>query len=82
MNSVVYLILMNLTYSVAYGKRVALYFAFADMITLGILAKAPENPKTKKIVQGAILSLALLYWVYIYVLRNASETVPYALGIW
>lgn len=78
-NSMVYMVLLQLTFFIAYGKRIGLYFAFADLITIGLVEKAPTDRKMRWIVRGGLLAVALVYWLYVYWLRNASETFPYRL---
>ena len=76
-NSIVYFVLLQLTFFIAYGKRIGLYFAFADLITLGLVERAPTSRKMRWLVRGGLLAVALIYWVYVYGLRNASQTLPY-----
>lgn len=81
MCSIVYLILLQLTFFVAYGRRIAQYFAFADLITWGLIANAPKDKKTKLFLNIGLILVALLYWLYVYFLRNSSKTIPYVLGV-
>lgn len=76
-NTLIYLVMLQLTVSVAYGKRIGMYFAMADLITLGLIENAPKDEKWKKIIRYGIILVALVYWAYIYVLRNANATFPY-----
>lgn len=76
-NSLVYMVLLQLTFFVAYGKRIGLYFAFADLITVGLVEQASTKRKTQWLVRGSFLTIALVYWLYVYWLRNASGTMPY-----
>lgn len=101
--SVVYLILYQITAFVTYGKRIAAYCSFANLVTLALLAqgldekisvttpswlgskvitlfKFPQNfDENKKRFLGMVLVIGavVFYWAYVYVLRNASETIPY-----
>lgn len=76
-NSLIYLVMLQLTVSVAYGKRIGMYFAMADLITLGLIESAPKDEKWQKIIRYGMVLVALVYWTYAYVLRNASDTFPY-----
>lgn len=83
MSSIAYLLLIQLTGSIVFGKRIAAYYAFHNLLTIGLLDKSFED-KSKKIkwlVRIGILVIALGYWYYFYVLRNASQTYPYVLGL-
>ncbi len=75
--SIIYLVLLQLSASVAYGKRIGMYLALPDLITIGLVERAPQDKKTKNIVRAGILLVALVYWAYVYVFRNASKTMPY-----
>ena len=82
-SSITYLLLIQLTGSIVFGKRIAAYYAFHNLLTIGLLDKSFED-KSKKIkwfIRIGILAVALGYWYYFYVLRNASQTYPYVFGL-
>lgn len=81
MCSVSYLILQQLTGMVEYGKRIAAYYSLNNIVTIALLESACKTRKERIIITGAIVSIALFYWWYMYILRNASETYPYAFFI-
>ena len=82
-SSIVYLLMIQLTGSIVFGKRIAAYYAFHNLLTIGLLDKSFEdkNKLLKWSVRIGILVIALGYWYYFYVLRNASQTYPYVLGL-
>lgn len=81
MCSICYLILLQLAFTVAHGKRVALYFALSDILTLGLIESSQTNKKTRRLVRIVILGICFIYWFYIYVWSNAGKTFPYILGL-
>ncbi len=81
MCSIAYIVLQQLGGFINYGKRIAAYFSFINLLTIAALGGCVKKNDNKVVVNGAIIALALLYWWYMYVLRNASETYPYLLGI-
>ncbi len=81
LTSICYLILMQLSLTVAHGKRIALHFALADLITLGLIESSQKDPRRQKLVRIGIIGVCFVYWAYIYILKNAGETFPYILGV-
>ncbi len=81
LTSICYLILMQLSLTVAYGRRIALHFALADLITLGIVENSQKNKKTQWLVRVGIIGVCFVYWLYIYILKNAGKTHPYVFFI-
>lgn len=75
--SVSYLILQQFTGIINYGKRIASYYSLNNILTIALLANSFKNKKARMLVTAVILMIALFYWWYMYVLRNASETYPY-----
>ena len=73
-----YLILQELTGIISFGKRIAGYYSFSNLVTIALLASSMKNKKARTLAHLLIGAVALLYWLYIYILRNASETYPYA----
>lgn len=85
--SAVYLILLQLSATIHSGRRIALFFALPNLVTLAYLAEAAPAFLTKylllkpavseKLAKTIVLAAGLTYWAYVYALRNASETFPY-----
>lgn len=75
--SISFVLLYELATMIAYGKRVAAYFSLLNIVSLGILEKCPRLAGNKIIVRTGIVVVLLIYWIYVFFLRNASETVPY-----
>lgn len=78
MCSVSYFIILQLTYSVYFGKRISLYFEMANLITIGLIENSQKSKKVQKVVRVIILFIALLYWIYSNLLKNSNKTLPYA----
>lgn len=81
MCSIAYIILQQLGGFINYGKRIAAYFSFINILTIAALSGCVKKNDNKILVNTLVIGLALLYWWYMYVLRNSSETYPYLLGI-
>ncbi len=77
-NSVVFLILYQLSTFLVYGERVAAYFSLANLITIAMIPRMFDNKKYRVMAYVAILCVVLFFWFYKYILRNASKTFPYA----
>lgn len=75
------LVLQRLTDTVAYGKRLAACFSIINLLTLALMISSMKKQKEKIFVSGAVVSVALVYWWYMYILRNSSETYPYLIGV-
>ena len=87
LNSTIFLALHQLATMILYGQRIAIYFAFSNIITLCMFTRTDreiyvfkKNVKLKYIIIVTILSLSLYYWYYQYVLSLSSETFPYMFG--
>ena len=78
--SLCYFVLLFLTFFVGASKRIALYFGMTDMVTMALIESAQTDKKKKWLVRAGILGMTFIYWFYIYVFRNASETIPYVFG--
>ena len=59
------------------GRRLTLYFAFANMVTIAMLPPCLEKKWQRRLANITIICLATAYWYHTYVLGNASETFPY-----
>jgi len=80
--SVCYLILQQLTLVIPFGKRIAGYYSLQNLITIGILVRSfnQYGKRVRLLVTGGTVAVGLGYWWYFYVLRNASQTMPYLFG--
>lgn len=80
--SVSFILLYQLATMILYGKRIAAYFSFLNIITLGLL---PESQKSyyqnKRILRIGVFLLVFAYWLYFYAYKNSSHTFPYVLGV-
>lgn len=75
--SIAFLAMYIIATSINYGRRIASYFAFLNIISLGIVVKTQPTLKEKRIVRTGIILVVLVYWLYVYAFRNASQTMPY-----
>lgn len=66
---------------IKYGDRLAEYFSLINLITIGMIAKCQDLTERRLLLKGTTIGVVLFYWVYVYVIKNASETMPYILGI-
>lgn len=83
----VYLILLQLSAFIFSGRRIALFFALPNLLTLCYLGQAgpellsrflPCKPKMLAALSKAlVVGAGVVYWLFFYVSRNASQTVPY-----
>lgn len=78
LSGIIYLLLLQFSWSIIYGKRFSIYCALPFFALIALVERAQTDKKKKWTVSGLVLAAALVYWFYIYVLRNASETVPYS----
>jgi len=78
-NTGTYLILHQISSFIVYGKRVAAYFALANLVTIAMIPRMYKDKKRRVIVYVLVLCVVIFYWFYTYILRNASQTYPYAL---
>lgn len=76
--TVSYLFLQQLTGLVEYGKRIAAYLSLNNLLTIALIESSCKTKREKLVIGGGILAVALAYWLYMYILRNASQTFPYA----
>lgn len=79
--SISYILLHQLGGLMNFGKRIAGYFSFINILSIASLAKCSKQTDNKIIINTAIISFSLLYWVFFYVIKNASQTYPYVLGV-
>jgi len=80
--SVAFILIYQLATVISYGKRIAAYFSFLNIVTIGML---PESQKrinfNSHIIRALVIFFALAYWIYCYAYQNNSQTFPYVLGI-
>lgn len=81
MCSIAYILLQQLGGLMNYGKRIAAYFSFLNILTIASLAKCSKQNDNKILINTAIISISLFYWIFFYVIKNASHTYPYVLGV-
>lgn len=75
--SISYLLLMQLSGSVAFGKRIAAYYSLANVVTIAIIPKSFKIRTNRIVVTILVVAVAFCYWWYTYILRNGSQTYPY-----
>ena len=81
MCSIAYILLQQLGGLMNYGKRIAAYFSFLNILTIASFAKCSRQRDNRILINTAVISISLFYWVFFYVIKNASQTYPYVLGI-
>lgn len=79
--SISFILLYLLASTIKYGKRIAVYFAFQNMVTLGMMYKYQDRSFNRWFIKLAVAAAVVAYWGYIYAYRNASQTIPYMLGV-
>lgn len=76
-NTLSYLALLQLNFVLRYGRRIAMYFSLANLITVAMMPRIYRDRRKRTVVTVLILLAVLCYWLYVYALRNASKTLPY-----
>ena len=80
--SVAFILIYQLATAISYGKRIAAYLSFLNIVTLGMLPESHKHIfKNEHVIRTGILLAALIYWLFFYVYKNYSRTFPYVLGI-
>ncbi len=74
-------VFQQLSTQMAYAKRIALGFSLLNTLTLSLMVSACPQKDKRVLVSIAVTASCLLYWGYIYIYRNASQTFPYRFGI-
>ena len=77
-NSGAYLITHQISLFLVYGKRVAACFSFANLVTIAMIPQMFKDKKKRLLVYTLVSGVVVFYWYYSYILRNASQTYPYA----
>ena len=72
-----YLILHQISAFLVYGKRVAAYYALANLVTLAMLPKSFRKRENRIVATALLLFVVMFYWWYAYILRNGNQTYPY-----
>jgi len=62
------------------GRRLTLYFALANIVTVAMLPPCLEKKWQRAAAYTGIIALTVFYWYHSYVLGGAAETYPYILG--
>ena len=83
MSSICYLFLLQLSGSIPYGRRIACYYGFHNILTVGVFEKSFElkSKKARILVKIAIIAIGLAYWFHFYAYKNSSQTYPYMIGL-
>lgn len=76
-SSVAYLILQQLSAVLVYGKRIAAYYSLANLVTIAMIPRAFKKRENRIAATLLVLAVAFVYWWYVYILRQGSETYPY-----
>lgn len=79
-STIAFFSLYQLAPFIMFGKRIAGYFSLYNIVTLGMAVNANKIKSNRVIIAIGILAVALVYWFFIYVRANASQTYPYVLG--
>lgn len=66
---------------IIYGKRIAAYFSLLNIVTLGKMIHCQPTKENKTFYIVGIIVTVFVYWCYVFAYRNASQTMPYILGI-
>lgn len=81
MNLFVLFSLLQLSRVIYYGNRISMIFMFPNLLLLGFLPRVAKNGKSKLLASSIICMAGFVYWGYIFVYGNASQTYPYVLGV-
>lgn len=65
--------------NIVYGKRIAAYFSFINIITLGKMIQCQPTQDLKNFVKISVIVVTFVFWCYVFVYRNANQTMPYRL---
>lgn len=65
------------TASSQFGSRISFFFMVFNTIGIPTLASSPSIKSNKKINYFIVISTALLYWIYNFMIRNYGNTYPY-----
>ena len=77
--SVSFMALYAMGTTINYGRRIAAYFAFLNIISLGMMVNGQKLRSNRRLVCAAVVLVVLVYWGYAYYLRNAHGVMPYVL---
>ncbi len=76
-----YFTLYQLAPSIPYGKRIPAYFSLINLTSLGILTQSQHIRFNRVIIKYSIVLVVVAYWFFFYAYSNASQTIPYVLGV-
>lgn len=80
-STIAFFVLYQMAPLIAYGKRIAAYFAMYNAVTLGMMVRSNKIKSNRVILTFGILLGAFAYWYFIYVRSNGSRTYPYIFGV-
>ena len=80
-SSITFCILYQFAVSIPYGRRIAIYFAFINLTSLGLLVQCQKHRSNAWSLRIVIVLGALAYWLLMYGYLNTSGTLPYVLGV-
>ena len=66
---------------IMYGDRLAEYFSLINLGSIGMIEKCQTDVRTRQTAKIGIAFVGLFYWFYVYLLRNASDIMPYVIEI-
>ncbi len=73
-------LLYQIAPSMPYGKRIPAYFSLINLVSIGMLQKNAYVKGNRVLFCVAIVIVAFSYWLFIYVIHNGSQTMPYVFG--
>ena len=76
-NSFVFLLMYRLCSALKYGDRLALYFAFSNMVTLAMLPCSHRKRENRIVLSCVVVGFCAYLWYYTYVGAVSGETYPY-----
>ncbi len=79
--TIVFIAIQQVSWFLAFGRRISMYFSYANMITLASLSKSQKEKNNRLVCTGVIVLAVLLYWGYGILLKNPNGTLPYSMGL-
>lgn len=65
-----------------YGDRLAEYFSLFNIVTICSIHMCQGLASNRRLMKFALISMGLVYWVFVYYKHDASETMPYFMQIY
>lgn len=78
--SLAFFLLFQLAPIMRTGARVARFFSIINICTIGMVVHGQRGER-KVLLSVLVISIALMFWIYMYAYSNYSHTMPYKLGI-